>query len=93
MTARITRIEQGGTKTTLQVEGSLHREDAEVLEKTYESLRQENDHRIEIDLASLSFVDAESASVLCRLRGLGAELVGLHFFIQRVIEVAEASGE
>ena len=92
MTTRITKIaDQASEKTTLRVEGSLHKEDAKVLESTYTNLRAEQDGNIAIDLSSISFVDAESASVLCRLRNLGVELVGLHFFIQRLIEVAEDS--
>ena len=93
MTTRITQIDdQAGEKTTLRVEGSLHREDAEVLETTYTNLREQVSN-IAIDLSSISFVDRESASVLCRLRNLGVELVGLHFFTRQVIETAEDSVE
>lgn len=93
MTTRITQVEeQDSDKTTLRVEGSLHIEDAEVLEMTYTSLRAVRVQTIKIDLSNISFLDSESASVLCRLRKLGAELVGLHFFIQRVMELAENSG-
>lgn len=92
MTTRITQLDdQTNEKTTLRVEGSLHREDAEVLEETYSNLRAENVENIAIDLSNISFMDSESASVLCRLRKLGVELVGLHFFIQLVIEMAENS--
>ncbi|HKY29860.1 MAG TPA: STAS domain-containing protein [Pyrinomonadaceae bacterium] len=94
MTTRITQLDdQASEKTTLRVEGSLHREDAAVLEETYANLRAENVENIAIDLSNISFMDSESASVLCRLRKLGVELVGLHFFIQRVIEIAEKSVE
>jgi anti-anti-sigma regulatory factor len=92
MTTRITQIDdQAAEKTTLRVEGSLHKEDAEVLETTYANLMAEQVQNITIDLSNISFVDRESASVLCRLRDLGVELVGLHFFTQRVIETAEDS--
>lgn len=92
MTTRITQIDdQAGEKTTLRVEGSLHIEDAEVLESTYKTLQAEAARNIAVDLANLSFLDSESAAVLCRLKRLGVELVGLHFFISRVIELAENS--
>ncbi len=91
MTTRITKTESNKTKTTLRVEGSLHLAEAEVLEKTFATLRTENGHHIEIDLSDITFIDTESAAVLCRLQALGAELVGLHFFAQRLIEIAQNS--
>ncbi|HKR22556.1 MAG TPA: STAS domain-containing protein [Pyrinomonadaceae bacterium] len=88
MTTRITKSESEQRKTTLKVEGSLHLEEAEVLERTFSTLRAENDREIEIDLSDITFLDSESATVLCRLQALGAELLGLHFFAQRLIEIA-----
>ena len=93
MTTRITKFESDQTKTTLRVEGSLHTEDAEVLEKTFAKLRAENSHDIEIDLSDITFLDTESAAVLCRLQALGAELIGLHFFAQKLVEIAQNSTE
>ena len=94
MTTRITQIgNEGGEKTTLRVEGSLRLEDAEVLESTYANLSPEQLENVAIDLSGLSFLDSESASVLRRLRDLGVELVGLHFFTQRLIEAGENSAE
>lgn len=93
MTTRITQVDdQDGRRTLLRIEGSLHIEDAELLERTYTSLREEQSHSIAIDLANISFLDSESASVLCRLKQRGVELLGLHFFIQQVIELAEKNG-
>lgn len=89
MTTRITKLESKQSKTTLRVEGSLHAEDAEVLETTFTKLRAENGHDIEIDLSDITFIDSESAAVLCRMQALGAELQGLHFFAQRLIEIAQ----
>jgi hypothetical protein len=44
-----------------------------------------------LDLADLSFLDSESASVLCRLRReQNVTLEGLHLFIAKVIELTEA---
>ena len=94
MTTRITRIgNPDDEKTTLRVEGSLRREDAEVLESTYASLTSAELENLSIDLSGLSFLDSESASVLRRLRDLGVELVVLHFFTQRLIEMGEQSAE
>ncbi len=94
MTTRITRIRKAeGRKTTLRVEGSLRLADAQVLESTYTNLRAEQFENVAIDLSGLSFLDSESASVLRRLRDLGVELVGLHFYTQRLIEAAETSAE
>lgn len=90
MTSRITKIDDKyGALALLRVEGSLHLEDAEVLEATYFELRQKHQGLIGIDLSNTSFLDSDSASVLCRLQEQGAKLLGLHFFIQRIIEAAE----
>ena len=94
MTTRITKIDdRSNEKTTLRVEGSLRLEDAEVLESTYADLDEEQLRNVAIDLSGISFLDSESASVLRRLRDLGVELVGLHFFTRRLIEMAENSSE
>lgn len=78
----------------MKVEGSLHTEEAEVLERAFTKLRAENGHhRIEIDLSDITFLDTDSAAILCRMQALGAELVGLHFFTQRLIELAQNSAE
>jgi anti-anti-sigma regulatory factor len=90
MTSRITKIDdKRGELALLRVEGSLRLADAEVLEEAYLDLRQKHSGIIGIDLSNTSFLDSDSASVLCRLQQQGAQLLGLHFFIQRVIEAAE----
>ncbi len=93
MTTRITKTKSNQSTTTLRVEGSLHTEEAEVLEKTFAKLRSENGHHIEIDLSDITFLDTDSAAVLARLQALGAELVRLNFFAQRLIEAAQNSAE
>lgn len=93
MTTRITKTESNQSTTTLRVEGSLHTEEAEVLEKTFAKLRSANGHHIEIDLSDITFLDTDSAAVLARLQALGAELIGLNFFAQRLIEAAQNSAE
>ena len=90
MTSRITQVDDKyGSLAMLRVEGTLKLVDAELLEKAFHELRQNHEGTIAIDLAKTSFLDSDSASVLCRLKEQGAELLGLHFFIQRVIEAAE----
>lgn len=93
MTTRITKTNSNQTKTTLRVEGSLHAAEAEVLEKTFAKLQSENGHHIEIDLSDITFLDTDSAAVLARLQALGAELIGLNFFAQRLIEAAQNSAQ
>ena len=90
MTTRITQVdEQTGRLKTLRVEGSLRLADAELLESTYFELRARHQGEIAIDLAGTSFLDSESASVLCRLKRRGVELIGLHYFVQQIIQAAE----
>ena len=89
-----TRITEVGTpdaeRTTLRVEGSLGVEEAELVEKVCRDLRRETGRRITLDLADLSFIDSDSAQILCRLRAeQDVTLEGLHLFIQRVVELAE----
>ena len=90
MTTRITQVNgHQGNGTTLRVEGSLRLVDAELLEAIYTEVRKQYPGAIAIDLAGTNFLDSDSASVLCRLRDNGAELVGLHYFIQQIIEAAK----
>ena len=78
-------------ETILKVEGCLYVQDAELLEKICRDIRNETGHGLRLDLADLSFLDSESASVLCRLkREQGVTLEGLHLFIAKVIELTEA---
>lgn len=90
MTTRITQVNgHEGKVTTLRVEGSLRLADAELLESTYLELRATHEGTIAIDLAGTNFLDSESASVLCRLKEKGVELIGLHFFVQQLIQAVE----
>jgi anti-anti-sigma factor len=96
MPLRITQIERGidgrndESETLLKVEGSLYLEDAELLERICRDFGAQARH-ITLDLADLSFLDSDSASVLCRLkREQGVNLAGLHLFIAKVIELTEA---
>lgn len=75
----------------MRVEGSLHLADARVLESLCRDIGQDSGHVITLDLADLNFIDSESAGVLSRLRReKGVRLEGLHLFVQKVIELADA---
>ena len=77
--------------TLLKVEGSLYLQDAELLEKICRDIGVQSGRHITLDLADLSFLDSDSASVLCRLkREQDVSLEGLHLFIAKVIELTEA---
>ena len=91
MPTRITEVRTpDGQRTTLRVEGTLGVEDAELVEKICRDLRRETGRSVTLDLADLSFLDSDSAHILCRLRAeQDVSLEGLHLFIQRVIEIAE----
>ena len=90
MTSRITKIDDKyGALALLRVEGTLRVAEAEVLEDAFHELRQKHSGLIGIDLSNTSFLDSDSASILCCLQEQGAQLLGLHFFIQRLIEAAE----
>lgn len=76
--------------TVLKVEGTLRLRDAELLEKICQDVASQTGRPVTLDLASISFIDSESASVLCRLkREQGVRLEGLYLFIGKVVELAE----
>ena len=76
--------------TVLKVEGTLHLKDAELLERICGDVTAQTGRPVTLDLASISFIDSDSASVLCRLkREQGVTLEGLHLFIGKVVELAE----
>jgi anti-anti-sigma regulatory factor len=76
--------------TELKVEGTLYLKDTELLERICRDVAEQTGRAVTLDLASISFLDSESASVLCRMkREQGVRLVGLHLFIRKVVELAE----
>jgi anti-anti-sigma factor len=78
--------------TLLKVEGSLYLRDAELLERICREVASQTQRCVTLDLADLSFLDSDSAAVLCRLkREQGVRLEGLHLFIEKVVELAEES--
>ena len=94
MTTRITQInEEDDRGAILRVEGAPTIEEARVLDKVCRDLREREGCGVRINLAGLSFLDDESASLLCRLKRLpGVELEGAHLFIMEVIAQAERNG-
>jgi len=93
MPTNITQIDSDdGMKTILRVKGSLTLEDAELIEKICAGLREKSTAKLALDLTDLSFLDSESASVLHRLKEGGVDLEGLHYFIQKEIELVERQG-
>jgi anti-anti-sigma regulatory factor len=90
MPTRITQVgDQEGATRRLKVEGTLTLADAELLERICNELCERPDSCISIDLADITFLDSESASVLCRLKGQGILLEGLDLFVRKVVELAE----
>ncbi len=92
MPTRITQLgDERQAGVVLRVEGTLIREDAELLEKVCADIRrQQPESPVTLDLADLMFLDSESASVLCRIRQeQNVALEGLQFFVQRVVELAD----
>ena len=76
----------------LKVEGSLYLKDAELLENICRDVGSKTHRPVVLDLADLSFLDSDSASVLFRLaRDQGVRLQGLDLFIEKVVELAEES--
>jgi ABC-type transporter Mla MlaB component len=86
----LSNVDTEGEELALRVEGSLYKRDAELLERICRDLASQTKKRIALDLSNLSFLDSDSAAVLCLLkRELGVSLEGLHLFIGKVVELAE----
>ena len=93
MPTRITQVgDQEGATRRLKVEGSLTLADAELLEAICNELCEQSNSGLSVDLVDITFLDSESASVLCRLKGQGISLEGLDLFVQKVVELAENTG-
>jgi hypothetical protein len=87
---QLRNIQINDREIALKVEGTLHRRDAELLERICRDLASQTGKHITLELSDLGFLDSESAAVLCLLkRDLGVCLEGLHLFIEKVVELAE----
>ena len=91
MTTRITQLKDpDGARIVLRVEGALDAADAELLEKVCVDVRGRTGRDVTLDLADISFLDSESATVLARMRReQQVVLEGIHLFIRQIIEIAE----
>ena len=93
MPTRITHVgDPAGATRRLKVEGTLTLADAELLESICSELCEQAGSCVSVDLADITFLDSESASVLCRLKGRGISLEGLDLFVRKVVELAEENG-
>jgi len=78
--------------TVLKVEGTLYLKDAELLEKICRDVGNQTNRPVTLELAGLSYLDSDSAAVLCRMkREQKVLLEGLHLFIEKVVELTEES--
>jgi ABC-type transporter Mla MlaB component len=77
--------------TVFKVEGTLYLRDAELLEKICRDVGNQK-RPVTLELAGLSYLDSDSAAVLCRLkREQNVTLEGLHLFIEKIVELTEES--
>src|SRR5260370_19207409 len=82
----------GTVPTVFTVEGTLHLQDAELLEKICRDVGNQTQRPVTLELAGLSYLDSESAAVLCRMkREQNVSLKGLHLFVEKVVELTEES--
>ena len=82
--------DMGIVPTVFKVEGTLYLRDAELLEKICRDIGNQTKRPVTLELAGLSFLDSDSAAVLCRMkRELNVSLEGLHLFIEKVVELSE----
>jgi len=80
----------GTVPTVFKVEGTLHLKDAELLEKICRDVVNQSKRPVTLELAGLSYLDSDSAAVLCRMkREQNVRLEGLHLFIEKVVELTE----
>src|SRR5258708_20960380 len=82
----------GSVPTVFKVEGTLYLRDAELLEKICRDVGNQTKRPVSLELTGLSYLDSESAAVLCRMkREQNVSLEGLHLFIEKVVELTEES--
>ncbi len=80
----------GSVPTVFKVEGTLYLRDAELLEKICRDVGNQTKRPVTLELAGLSYLDSDSAAVLCRMRReQNVNLEGLHLFIEKVVELTE----
>jgi anti-anti-sigma regulatory factor len=82
----------GTEPTVFKVEGTLHLEDAELLERLCRDVGNQTKRPVTLELDGLSYLDSDSAAVLCRIkREQNVRLEGLRLFIEKLFELTEES--
>ncbi len=83
-------LAESGDKTYLRVAGEMFVDDANLLEKLVTEVMETSPNALTIDLADLSFLDSESATVLKRIAGdRRITIEGIEIFLQSAIDAAE----
>jgi len=78
--------------TTMKVEGALHLQDAELLERICREVSEQTGQAVVIELSDICFIDSVSAAVLCRMKSeQGVTFKGLNLFIKKVLELTDES--
>jgi anti-anti-sigma factor len=93
MATQITQIDHPEKNlTVLRVEGDMLSDDARLIEKIANCASDDTGHDIMIDLADLSFMDSDAASVLRKLtERTGFAIAGIEIFLQAAVDMAERS--
>jgi anti-anti-sigma regulatory factor len=91
MATHINQIDDSDARISiLNVDGEMFGEDAQLLTKIAKQLNSETGNTITIDLADLSFLDSDAASILISLQKLpGFEIIGMEIFRQNIVDQAE----
>ena len=76
-------------RSYLRVEGEMLLDDALLIERIPNEIRETSNRAVVVDLAALDFLDSDSAEVLRRLGAHGATLQGTEIFLQSSIDLAE----
>ena len=78
--------------TTMKVEGALHLQDAELLERICREASAQTGQAVVVELSDICFIDSVSAAVLCRMKSeQGVTFKGLNLFIKKVLELTDES--
>jgi anti-anti-sigma regulatory factor len=78
--------------TIMKVEGALHLQDAELLERICREVSEQTGQAVVIELSDICFIDSVSAAVLCRIKSeQGVTFKGLNLFIKKVLEMTDES--
>ncbi len=80
-------------QAVLAVKGEMMLDDALLVERLGNSMLKYDEGPIILDLADLTFLDSESATVLKRLSDdANFQIEGMEIFLQSAIDAAERSG-